>query len=69
MQKYEFNAVVEGDIIHIPEQYRNQHLSSVRVILLPDVNDFSQSTEKKKFTSMRLQTKGFKFNREEANER
>ncbi|MDR2358504.1 MAG: hypothetical protein LBD87_01720 [Prevotellaceae bacterium] len=70
MQAYEFNTVIHEGIIRIPEQYRGKHLSSVRVILLPDPpTETDASTSNKKFTAMKLKTKGFTFNREEANER
>ncbi|GHT05507.1 hypothetical protein FACS189440_08770 [Bacteroidia bacterium] len=68
MQAYEFNTVIRRGIIHIPEQYRNEKLSSVRVILLSNTSEPS-AVNRKKFTAMKLKTKGFKFDREEANER
>jgi hypothetical protein len=69
MQAYEFNTVVHEGTIRIPEQYRDKLLSPVRVILLSNATDPNASTGNKKFTAMKLQTKGFTFNREEANER
>jgi hypothetical protein len=68
MTTYEFNAVIHEGIIHIPDQYKDELPSSVRVIIYP--NTFDSSVESnKKFTAMKLKTKNFVFNREEANER
>jgi uncharacterized membrane protein len=70
MQAYEFNTVVREGMIRIPEQYRNKLLSPVRVILLSNATKPNiTAAGNKKFTAMKLQTKGFTFNREEANER
>ena len=69
MQAYEFNTIVHEGIIRIPEQYRNEQLSSVKVILLSNPAKTGAAAGKKKFTAMQLKTKGFTFNREESNER
>ncbi|MDR0833202.1 MAG: hypothetical protein LBN93_03310 [Candidatus Symbiothrix sp.] len=68
MQTYEFNTVVHDGIIRIPKRYLDKQLSSIRVILLPNGNDVCMESNPK-FSAMKLKTKGFKFNREEANER
>ena len=69
MQAYEFNTVVRNGIIHIPKQFSDKQLSSVRVILLADSTNKISEPRKNKFTAMRLKTKGFTFNREEVHER
>ena len=69
MQAYEFNTVVRNGIIHIPKQFSDKRLSNVRVILLTDSAKKVSEPRKNKFTAMRLKTKGFTFNREEAHER
>jgi hypothetical protein len=71
MQAYEFNTIVQEGMIRIPEQYQDKLLSpsSVRVILLSNATESNISPGNKKFTAMKLHTKGFTFNREEANER
>ena len=68
MQAYEFNSVVgkEG-IIHIPQQYLESISSPVKVIIL--TNEKSLKNGKKHFSAISLETKDYKFNREEANER
>jgi hypothetical protein len=68
MKAYEFNAVVQGGVIHIPKQFSDENLSWVRVILLSGYME-KKSQHRNKFTAMRLKTKGFTFNREEAYER
>jgi hypothetical protein len=69
MQAYEFNTIVRNGIIYIPKQFSDKQLSNVRVILLADSATKISNPRKNKFTAMRLKTKGFTFNREEAHER
>ena len=69
MQAYEFNTVVQNGVIHIPKQFQDRHLSSVRVILLSNTVSHFPEKNIKRFSAMRFKTNGFKFNREEANER
>jgi hypothetical protein len=37
METYEFNTVVQNEIIHVPEKPSNVSLSRIRVILLLDM--------------------------------
>jgi uncharacterized protein YpiB (UPF0302 family) len=68
MQAYEFSTAVEDDgVIHIPKEYLKGISSTVKVIIF--TNDEERQPKKKTFTAMKIHTKGFKFNREEANER
>ncbi|GHV75706.1 hypothetical protein AGMMS49942_05270 [Spirochaetia bacterium] len=68
MQTYEFSTAVEDHgIIRIPEEYLKDISSTVKVIIFTK-NDESPPP-KKTFTAMKIHTKGFKFDREEANER
>jgi hypothetical protein len=68
MQMYEFSSVIEDKgVIHIPEQYLQNISSPVKVILL--TNTESQSNKKKHFSAIKLKTRGFKFDRDAANER
>ena len=69
MQAYEFDAVVKNGVINIPEKYLDKQLSFIRVILLTKSDDVLPVKKEGKFSAMRLKTKGFTFNREEANER
>jgi hypothetical protein len=67
MQAYEFTSVVKNGIIHIPEQYQAKLPGQIKVILLAPESTPSQ--KEKQFTAITLKTTGFKFNRDEANER
>ena len=68
MQAYEFSSVIEDDgIIHIPSQYLQNISSPVKVILL--VNNENQNKTRKIFSAIKLKTRGFKFDRDVANER
>ncbi|MCL2344039.1 MAG: hypothetical protein FWC62_09140 [Firmicutes bacterium] len=73
MEAYEFQTAVNDGIIRIPAEYRNKVSNRVKVILLSE-----KPTEQSKgpsdkaeptFSAMKLDTRGFVFNREEANER
>ena len=68
MQAYEFSSVVEKEgIIYIPQQYLSNISSPVKVILLS--KEKKAGNGHKNFSAISLETKGFKFNRDEANER
>ena len=75
MQAYEFYAIPEKGVINIPEQYINKITTGVKVILLtkiPSVNDKINDFNLKKSDMLlapTMNTEGWKFNREEANER
>lgn len=68
MKAIEFKAKADKGIIKIPKEFRNKINQEVRVLLL--IEDVEKKyTGKPRFTSVKIKTKGFKFNREEANER
>jgi hypothetical protein len=66
MKAYEFISTVDNGIIHVPEKYRDKIRSNVKVIVL-----LEEAREKTvgEFSAFRIPTKGFKFDREAANER
>ena len=67
MQAYEFSSIIEGEgVIHIPKQYLGKISSPVKIILLAD--EKTQKSESKKFSAIKLKTKGYKFDRDAANE-
>jgi len=67
MQAYEFDSIVENEgVIHIPKQYLQKISSPVKIILL--TNESALQNRNKHFSAMKLKTKGFKFDRESANE-
>jgi len=74
MQAYEFYATPENGTIQIPDQYKEKITSSIKVIILDEkpraVNrDKAAAWRKSDFLlPPSLDTKGWKFDREEANE-
>jgi len=67
MQAYEFSSIIENEgVIHIPKQYLEKVSSPVKIILLSKDENFRDRN--KQFSAIRLKTRGFKFNREAANE-
>ena len=68
MQAYEFSSEIEErGIIQIPERYLQNIASPVRIILL--TNEKAPAVGEKCFSAMKLKRKGFKFDRDAANER
>ena len=67
MQAYEFSSVIEKEgVIHIPKQYLEKISSPVKIILL--ANEDTLHNRKNNFSAIKLKTKGFKFDRDMANE-
>jgi hypothetical protein len=75
MQAYEFYAKPENGSIPIPEQYRNLITDDVMVIVLEKKalkSNRNEAVPRKKTDLLPppiMKTKGWRFNREEANER
>ena len=77
MSVIQFESVVEGNVIRIPEKYLNTIYSGTKVTVLS--HDSSKRLRSCRaeagdllpddFTALKLDTIGFKFDREEANER
>jgi hypothetical protein len=67
MQHYEFSTTIEKGAIFIPEDILNKLTSKVKVIIC--ANNNIEKVTKQNFSALNLQTKEFKFNREETNER
>ncbi|MCL2831810.1 MAG: hypothetical protein FWD78_01440 [Treponema sp.] len=67
MQTVKFSVTVENGIIRIPPKYRKNVAEKVRVILHSETNQ--QKVIKKKIYSIGIDMTGYKFDREEANER
>ncbi|MEW6378081.1 MAG: hypothetical protein AB1611_00585 [bacterium] len=68
MKAIEFKARVDKGVIKIPDEFRNKIDHEVRVILLLE-EEKKEYVGKPRFTAVKIKTKSFKFNREEANER
>jgi len=60
----EFITKKNGKIIEIPEEYINQISGEFRVILLLDEKP-KKANRKRKFKALSVDTKNFKFNRDE----
>jgi hypothetical protein len=67
MQAVEFETRVENGVIPIPFQYKDSVTDNVRVIVLSETN--MGKPKKKKIYSIGIDMSGYKFDREEANER
>jgi hypothetical protein len=73
MHAIQFDTVVVGDTIRIPDKYRKKIRQGAKVTVLADVSDTPIDKTKAgalsldDFTEMKLDTRGFKFDREEAN--
>jgi hypothetical protein len=67
MLAFEFNSVVDNGAIKVPQRYIERLPAAVKVIVLAD--DTVHPARKKRFTALSLDTKGFTFDRNEANER
>ena len=74
MSAIQFESAVEGNTILIPEQYLNQIPARVIVTLMDVEKPRLKPKTRKELPSIdefpaMLDTRGWKFNREEANER
>jgi len=75
MQAYEFYAKPKDGMIRIPEQYKNLITDNILVIVLekpPTTLSREEVSVREKtdlLSAPSLKTKGWKFNREEANAR
>ena len=67
MSAYQFNAVIEGGIIRVPEEYAGRLTSKVRVLVIPDNKKVTDKASL--FPNLHLDTRGYKFDRNEANAR
>jgi hypothetical protein len=76
-QAIQFETVIKSGIIHIPEQYVNTIPVAVRVTLAPvsesrvkmGVKSKAGALSSDDFSALKIDTKAWKFDREEANER
>jgi len=77
METYEFYAKPQDGVIPIPDAYKNKITKTVKVIILEHATDSDNETksvvpEVRKSDLLlppTIDTRNFKFNREEANER
>jgi hypothetical protein len=77
MLNLEFTSPLQGPVIQLPAEWQRWQGHSIRVILPVDEADVSSATVKNSsspkppysFKAVALDTRGFRFNREEASER
>ena len=70
MQAIEFLTQAEDGIIKIPKKHIKNFNRKIRVIILAEEEPAKKKSIKKgHFSAIKIKTKGFKFNREEAKER
>jgi hypothetical protein len=67
MSAYQFDAVIEDGAIRIPGKYANKLTKKVRVVVMPEKDDVIDKASL--FPNLHLDTRGYKFDREEANAR
>lgn len=68
MNAFEFKTVIEDGVIKVPDEYKNKLSRNVKVIIL--MEEKIEDAEFSDFSpSISIETKGFKFDRELANER
>ncbi|MCZ8067354.1 MAG: hypothetical protein ACK5QJ_06560 [Microcystis sp.] len=73
MEAIEFRTVIHKGRVSVPPRYSSRWEGKMmRVIVLDDseiIPDSSQKTEKTMFEAISLNTRGFRFDRDEANAR
>ena len=71
MQAVEFSAIIKNGMIPIPHQYREFFSDNVKVFVRTEDNVPQESIKqkKKKLHYIGIDMTGYKFDREEANER
>jgi hypothetical protein len=71
MKAIEFTTKAKNGVIEIPKEYLEQLQDQFRVIILQEVPEVGKKAVHKKRTlsAAKIKTKGFKFNRDEANAR
>jgi len=67
LQTYTFDSIIQNGIIPIPEEYRDIAAGEVKITIQKEEQAFPIS--RKTFNAIELDTRGFTFNREEANAR
>ena len=70
MYAVEFQSIIREDgSITIPKEYKYEIGKNVKVILLSGEQPKNEVNNVTNFSSVKIKTKGFKFDREYANER
>ena len=69
MQIARFETFIYNDAIPIPTQYKKVIPQKTRIIVKIESMNRESTFTKRTFEAVKIKTKGFKFNRDEANER
>jgi len=73
MQIIEFKSTSHNGVISIPDSYKDWYNNTVRVVLLREPKPLPQETDSTElehfFDQFNADLTGYRFNREEANER
>jgi len=69
MQVVEFVSKVHDGVVNLPREYQGWNGKNVRVILQEAVTEETKRKVKFKFNAATISTRGFRFNRDAANER
>lgn len=67
MQAFEFQTTAQNGFIKIPDQYANEIPENIKVIVLAQKKP--KTGKRNFFPDFSINTTGYEFNREEANER
>ena len=65
MQTYTFDTIIHDGMIPIPEEYRNITAGEVKITVQKEESGHRRKT----YNAIELDTRNFKFNREESNAR
>ncbi len=69
MQAVEFETDIKNGIVRIPKEYKElQYKKNVKLLIVYVDNKNKNSFKRKKMSAISIDTKEFKFNREEAHE-
>ena len=69
MQAVEFDAVIKGGMIQLPDNLRNFHPEHLKIIALFSEKPSKMKKRKNSFSAVKLDTKNFKFDRNDLYER
>lgn len=64
-----FESKIEDGKIIVPSKYVSDLPNRFQVIIVAEKNESKTSKKKKEFKAFKVKSKGFKFDRDEANER
>ena len=67
MQTFTFDTIIQNGMISVPNEYR--HLTEGTVTVTIEKEESVKPRKEITFNAIKLDTRGFKFNREEANAR